>query len=100
MKGSVNKDKTGKIAGYLYWKILLIAALALEIIALLMRKGIMVGTESMINRFTAAGGVLVFVYLVIDGLSKKYRYYSKKWGMGPYAENTDEASDNEDDTEK
>lgn len=30
--------------------------------------------------------IIVLIYLVIDGLKNKYKYYSKKWGMGPYAE--------------
>jgi len=95
MKNADGK-KENKVGKFLYWKILLIAALALEVIALLMRKGIMVGTEQMVSSFTAAGGVLVLIYLVIDGLSSKYRYYSKKWGIGPYAENPEEASEQSD----
>lgn len=95
MKKSDSEGKTKKVAKYLYWRILLIPALVFEVIALLIRKGIMTGTDQMISSFTVAGGVLVFVFLVIDGLSKKYREYSKKWGMGPYAENPEDSSDEE-----
>lgn len=51
-----------------------------------MDKGIIAGSAELTNRLTVAGMIIVLIYLVIDGLKNKYKYYSKKWGMGPYAE--------------
>ena len=76
-------------AQFLRRKFLLLAALACEVTALLMDKGIIAATEDLTMRLTVAGMIIVFIYLVIDGLKNKYKYYSKKWGIGPYAENNE-----------
>lgn len=52
----------------------------------MMDKGIIAGSDELTTRLTVAGMIIVLIYLVIDGLKNKYKYYSKKWGMGPYAE--------------
>lgn len=70
---------------YLYDKLFLLGALVIEVIAYLMVRGVISGDQQLINRLTVAGVILMFIYLVKDGLSRKYRYYSQKWGMGPYA---------------
>lgn len=77
------------LAQFLRRKFLLLAALACEITALLMDKGIIAATDELTMRLTVAGMIIVFIYLVIDGLKSKYKYYSKKWGMGPYAESNE-----------
>lgn len=77
------------LARFLRRKALLLAALVCEVIALLMDKGVISATDELTMRLTVAGMIIVFIYLVIDGLKSKYKYYSKKWGMGPYAENNE-----------
>lgn len=77
------------LARFLRRKFLLLAALACEVTALLMDKGIIAAADELTMRLTVAGMIIVFIYLVIDGLKNKYKYYSKKWGMGPYAENNE-----------
>ena len=76
-------------AQFLRRKALLLAALVCEVIALLMDKGVIAAADELTMRLTVAGMIIVFIYLVIDGLKNKYKYYSKKWGMGPYAENNE-----------
>lgn len=75
---------------FLRRKLLLLAALVCEVAALLMDKGVIVASDKLTMDLTVGGIVIVLVYLVIDGLKNKYRYYSKKWGMGPYAKNSEE----------
>lgn len=85
----MKKEKENKkfsVKEFLYEKLMYLAALACEIVALLMDKGIIQASESMVNRLTVAGVIILLIKLVKDGLSSKYRYYSKKWGMGPYAD--------------
>lgn len=77
------------LARFLRRKALLLAALVCEVAALLMDKGVIAATDELTMRLTVAGMIIVFIYLVIDGLKNKYKYYSKKWGMGPYAENNE-----------
>ena len=77
------------LARFLRRKALLLAAHVCEVIALLMDKGVISATDELTMRLTVAGMIIVFIYLVIDGLKSKYKYYSKKWGMGPYAENNE-----------
>ena len=76
-------------AQFLRRKALLLAALGCEVAALLMDKGVIAATDELTMRLTVAGMIIVFIYLVIDELKSKYKYYSKKWGMGPYAENNE-----------
>lgn len=76
-------------AQFLRRKALLLAALVCEVAALLMDKGVIAATDELTMRLTVAGMIIVFIYLVIDELKSKYKYYSKKWGMGPYAENNE-----------
>lgn len=78
------------IPQFLRRKFLLLAALVCEVVALLMDKGIISATDERTMELTIAGIVIVLVYLVIDGLKSKYRYYSKKRGMGPYADDNEE----------
>ena len=51
-------------------KLILMVALACELTAYLM---------------AVAGVILMFIYLVSDGLRKKYALYSKKWGESAFA---------------
>lgn len=55
-----------------------------------LRGGTAITTVGASMIFAAVSGsgaaTIVLIYLVIDGLKNKYKYYSKKWGMGPYAE--------------
>lgn len=81
---------------WLYEKLLLLIALGFEVTALLIDKGVVAGTEALEMRLTWIGIIIMVVYLVWNGLKQKYRYYSKKWGMGPYAEPT---ADNGDESE-
>ena len=84
--------KKFSIKRFLLSNYILLTALVCEIIALLMVKGVIVGEQRTISGLTVAGVIIMFIHLVKDGLTKKYRYYSKKWGMGPYAENGDAQS--------
>lgn len=54
-------------------KLLLLAALVLEIISLLIDKGILDMPPEYEGRFLVAGVVLMFIWLVMDGLQRKYR---------------------------
>ena len=80
MKNQRKENEKFSLAQFLRRKFLLLGALVCEVIALLMDKGIIAGSDEL------AGMIIVLIYLVIDGLKNKYKYYSKKWGMGPYAE--------------
>lgn len=95
----MDKNQSGRekssLKKFLYSKLILLAALVCEVAAYLMVRGVVQGNEQAINGLTVAGVILLFVYLVKDGLTRKYRHYSKKWGMGPYAEPT--GSEPEDD---
>ena len=86
----MDKNQSGKekfsLKKFLYSKLILLAALGCEVIAYLMVKGVLQGEAQAVNGLTVAGVILLFIYLVKDGLTRKYRHYSKKWGMGPYAE--------------
>lgn len=90
LKPAKEKFNLGK---WLYQKLLLLAALAFEVAALLIDKGVVTGTETLEMRLTWIGIVIMLVYLVWNGLKQKYRYYSRKWGMGPYAEAAPEDGD-------
>lgn len=83
---NVPKKENFSVKGFLLSKLLLIAALICEVIAYLMSRGILQAQPQLVNGLTVAGVILLLIYLVKDELSKKYRYYSKKWGIGPYAE--------------
>ena len=85
MKNQRKENEKFSLAQFLRRKFLLLGALVCEVIALLMDKGIIAGSSELTTRLTVAG-IIVLIYLVIDGLKNKYKYYSKKWGMGPYAE--------------
>lgn len=52
---------------------LLLAALALEIISLCIDKGILDWPAEYEGRFLVAGVVLMFIWLVMDGLQRKYK---------------------------
>lgn len=90
LKPAKEKFNLGK---WLYEKLLLLVALVFEVAALLIDKGVVTGTEALEMRLTWIGIVIMLVYLVWNGLKQKYRYYSKKWGMGPYAEADPEDGD-------
>lgn len=92
MKKEKNNQKFS-IKQFMYDKLMYLVALACEVVALLMDKGIIQTSETMVNRVTLAGAIILIIKLVIDGLSSKYRYYSKKWGMGPYADVTGDDSE-------
>lgn len=93
LKPAKEKFNLGK---WLYEKLLLLVALVFEVAALLIDKGVVTGTEALEMRLTWIGIAIMLVYLVWNGLKQKYRYYSRKWGMGPYAE---PAADNGDESE-
>lgn len=84
MKNQRKENEKFSLAQFLRRKFLLLGALVCEVIALLMDKGIIAGSDELTTRLTVAGMIIVLIYLVIDGLKNKYKYYSKKWGMGPY----------------
>ena len=86
MKNQRKENEKFSLAQFLRRNFLLLGALVCEVIALLMDKGIIAGSAELTTRLTVAGMIIVLIYLVIDGLKNKYKYYSKKWGMGPYAE--------------
>lgn len=86
MKNQRKENEKFSLAQFLRRKFLLLGALVCEVIALLMDKGIIAGSAELTTRLTVAGMIIVLIYLVIDGLKNKYKYYSKKWGMGSYAE--------------
>ena len=88
--------KKFSIKRFLLSNYILLTALVCEVIALLMDKGVISGDERTVSGLTVAGVIIMFIQLVRDGLRKKYRYYSKKWGMGPYAENGDASQNAED----
>ena len=75
MKNQRKENEKFSLAQFLRRKFLLLGALVCEVIALLMDKGIIAGSDELTTRLTVAGM-----------LKNKYKYYSKKWGMGPYAE--------------
>ncbi len=78
-----NKDKRQKfsLGKFLLNKLMLIAALICEVIAYLMDQGLMTGSERVISGLTVAGVVIAFIYLVLDGLRRKYKRYSEQWGF-------------------
>ena len=100
----MNTDKqpmNGKfnIAKILYDKLMLIVALCCEIVAYLMTRGVLEGSAQVINGLTVAGVVIMFIYLVTDGLKRKYKQYSKKWGFAPSAGESADESDSCQDSE-
>lgn len=87
MKSSKPETKEKfSIAKFLRNKALLLAALVCEVVALLIDKAVITGFDKYEMSLTFAGLILMFIYLVWDGLKRKYKFYSRKWGMGPYAE--------------
>lgn len=87
MKNNNRKSKEKlSLKNFIYTRILFVVALVCEVIALLMVKGVVQGDEQIINGLTLAGVLIMLIQLVIGGLISKYRHYSKKWGMGSYAE--------------
>ncbi|NLW34274.1 MAG: hypothetical protein GXY80_02165 [Syntrophorhabdus aromaticivorans] len=98
---SNNIKKITIIKEFLVSKLILFVALACEVISYLMDQGIMQGSERVINGLTMAGIVLVFIYLVMYGLTRKYKQYKEKWysdsadgDFGENAEQTVESQDN------
>lgn len=87
MEKKNRSDKNNVVVKFFTGKIFLIAALICEVIAYLMVKGIMSGDAKLINGLTVAGVILLFIHLIKDGLTKKYRHYSKKWGFAPDSDN-------------
>lgn len=83
MKNQRKENEKFSLAQFLRRKFLLLGALVCEVIALLMDKGIIAGSDELTTRLTVAGMIIVLIYLVIDGLKNKYKYYSKKWAWGP-----------------
>ena len=79
---NVKKKKIPIIIEFLVSKLMLLVALACEVISYLMDQGIMQGSARVINGLTVAGVVLIFIYLVINGLTRKYKYYIEKWQLG------------------
>ena len=61
---------------FLKKKILLLAALVCEILALLIDKGILTWDPQYEGRLTVCGVVLMLIWLVMDGLQRKYRKMS------------------------
>lgn len=80
------------IKKFLYDKLMLIVALGCEIVAYLMRIGTLGGSAQLVSGLTVAGVVILFIYLVMDGLKRKYKQYSKKWGVDPSADEPDDDS--------
>lgn len=66
-------------------KLILMVALACELTAYLMAEGYIQAAPKVINGLTVAGVILMFIYLVSDGLRKKYALYSNKWGESAFA---------------
>ena len=54
-------------------KLLLLVALVLEIISLLIDKGVLEWPAEYEGRFLVAGVVLMLIWLVMDGLQRKYK---------------------------
>ena len=77
-------------------KLLLLAALACELLALLIRKGVFTADPELVARLTVAGAVLVLIYLVYDGIKRKARKIRAQLGLD---EEADEPSGEETDGE-
>ncbi len=91
---NIKKKKNPSIREFLVSKLILLVGLACEVISYLMDQGIMQGSARVINGLTMAGIVLVFIYLVMNGLTRKYKQYKEKWYFGSadgdFEENTEQ----------
>ena len=76
---------------FLKRKILLLAALVCEIISLLIDKGMLDMKPEFEGRFLVAGVVLMFVWLVIDGLQRKYKKMAAVFEANMAADTSEEA---------
>ncbi len=75
-------------------KLLLLAALVCEVLALLIRKGVLAAGPELVARLTVAGVILLLIYLVYDGIKRKARKIRAQMGLDaeadePPAEETD-----------
>ena len=76
-------------------KLLLLAALVLEICSLLVDKQILALPAEYEGRFLVAGVVLMLVWLVMDGLQRKYRKMAAAFEANMAEESSDETSQSE-----
>ena len=66
---------------FLREKLLLLGALACEVVALLIRREIIAADPELVGRLTVAGVVLMLIWLVIDGLRKTARRVRANMGL-------------------
>ena len=86
---------------FLIEKLILIIALACEVIAFLIRNGNIGGSEVLASRLALAGAIIIVIYLIVNGLRGSFRRDSKEWWMLPreYREQFDDKNRKSDDDE-
>ena len=80
---------------FLREKLLLLGALACEVVALLIRREIIAADPELVGRLTVAGVVLMLIWLVIDGLKKTARRVRANMGLDDDGEAEDAAEEAE-----
>ena len=66
---------------FLREKLLLLGALACEVVALLIRREVIAADPELVGRLTVAGVVLMLIWLVMDGLKKTARRVRANMGL-------------------
>ena len=81
--------KNFDLKAFIRKKLLLLAALVCTVLSLLIDKGILKWDAQYEGRLLVAGVVLMLIWLVIDGLQRKYRKMEKAFRANMEAEEAD-----------